>query len=70
MNKTKGQCMTKFSRSFVETAVAYGVAGKLKLLHYDVLKDREEGKTLSQIAIKRKINVRSVSRILNQYKKA
>jgi DNA invertase Pin-like site-specific DNA recombinase len=64
----KGKCITKFSRQFVETAVEYGLADKLKLLHYDILKDREQGKTLSQIAIKRGINVRSVSRILNSYK--
>lgn len=68
-NIIKGKCMTKFSRAFVQMAVEYGVADKSKLLHYDILKDVEAKKSLSQIAIKRGVSKRTVIRILNHYRR-
>lgn len=61
--------LLKFSRSFWETAVAYGGSDKTVLRDYDILRDLESGKTWSQIQIKYDVSRDTVSRITNKYKK-
>ncbi len=59
--------LTKFSRSFWETAVAYEGSDPIVLRNYDVLKDRERGLTYGQLAIKYSISQTMVMKIINQY---
>lgn len=61
--------LLKFSRSFWETAVAYQGSEAIVLRDYDILKEKHDGKTLEQIAIKHNISRRQVCNILNKYKK-
>lgn len=59
--------LTKFSRSFWETAVAYGGSKEIVLRDYDVLKEYQNGKTCGQIAIKFNISCTMVMKIVHKY---
>lgn len=61
--------LLKFSRSFWETAVAYKGSDENILRDYDILKEKQDGKTLEQIAIKHSISRRRVCAILSKYRK-
>lgn len=58
---------TNFSRDFVKTAVDYKIAQPCALRDYDILKDREAGKSLQQIAIKHDLSKQSIISILKKY---
>lgn len=60
--------MTRFSRSFVATAVEYNIADEEKIRHYDILKDKENGLSAGQIANKHGISRRHVFRVLEKYR--
>ena len=62
--------LLKFSRSYWESAVAYG-GGKVNkeiLRNYDILRERESGKTIGQISIKYSLSERQIINILNAHK--
>lgn len=61
--------LTKFSRAFWETAVAYKGSPPTVLRDYDILKDHERGMSYSQLAIRYKINRATAINICNRYKK-
>lgn len=63
----KGENITKFSRSFWETAVAYKGSKPSVLRDYDLLKDRERGLTCGQLAIKYSITCTAVMDIIKKY---
>ena len=56
--------LLKFSKSYWEMAVACGGAKKSTLRNYDILKDRTDGKTIGQLAIKYGLSEMQISRIL------
>lgn len=60
--------LTTFSRGFWESAVACKGAKKEVLRDYDIVKLRESGKTIGQIAIKYGFSERYIIDILNKYK--
>jgi len=60
--------LTKFSRAFWETAVKYKGAKPEVLRDYDILKDREKGKTLTQCAIKHDVTRKTVASIQKKYR--
>lgn len=60
--------ITKFSRDFWKTAVAYGGSDECVLRHYDVLTERKRGLTYEQIAIKFGLSKRQVIRICTKNK--
>ncbi len=60
--------ITKLSSTFWETVVAYKGGNKLILRDYDLIKLRDEGKTIGQIAIKFSISERQVNNILKKYR--
>lgn len=60
--------LTKFTKSFWETAVAYGGSDPIVLRDYDVLKDRARGLTCGQLAIKYDISCTMVMKIINKYR--
>lgn len=59
--------LLKFSKSFWETAVAYGGSKPIVLRDYDVLVMHREGKSCGQIAIKYGITCMQVTRIISKY---
>lgn len=62
--------LLKFSRTYWESAVAYG-GGKVDkeiLRNYDILKERESGKTIGQISIKFGLCERQIINIINNHK--
>lgn len=59
--------MTRFTRDFVATAVAYKIADESKLRDYDILKDRERGLSQQQLANKYGVSRQSIVVILNKY---
>lgn len=59
--------LTKFTRSFWETAVAYGGSKPNVLRDYDIIKDRDRGLSCGQLAIKYDITCVQVMRILHKY---
>ena len=61
--------ITKFSRSFWETVVAYKGNQPNVLRDYDILKCHEKGMSYEQIAIRYKITRRTAIDICNRYKK-
>lgn len=60
--------LTRFSKDFIKSVICAPVAQQKVLSDYDILKDRESGMTLSQIAIRHGISRRHVCRILADYK--
>lgn len=61
--------LTSFSRGFWESAVECKASPKVILNHYDLLKDRQEGKkTIGQLAVKYGISRQQVCNIINKYK--
>jgi hypothetical protein len=60
--------ITKFSRAFWETAVKYKGSKPEVLRDYDILKDREKGKTLAQCAIKHNLTRKTVAEIQKKYR--
>ncbi len=60
--------LTSFSKGFWQSAVQCKGADPLVLRDYDLLKDREGGKTLGQLEVKYKISRQQVCNILNKYK--
>ena len=61
--------ITKFSRKFWETAVAYKGSKPSILKSYDIMKMVEAGKSLQQIAIKTGVTKQAISKIVNKYGK-
>jgi len=59
--------LTKFTRSFWETAVAYEGSDPNILRDYDILKLRERGKSCGEIAIRYNITCQAVMKIINKY---
>ena len=59
--------LTKFTRDFWATAVAYGGSNPIVLRDYDILKDRERGLSCGQIAIKYSISCTMVMKVINKY---
>lgn len=59
--------LTKFSRSFWETAVAYGGSKPSVLRDYDILKMHQNGKTCGEIAMKYDISCTAVMKIIHKY---
>lgn len=66
MRKGERGDLTKFSKEFWETCVAYGGSDVNVLRDYDILKARKEGKSYSQIAIKFGLSKMQVMRICNK----
>lgn len=61
--------ITKFSRAFWETAVAYKGSPSTVLRDYDILKDRERGMSFNQLAIKHRVSKVTALDIVHKYKK-
>lgn len=61
--------ITKFTRAFWETVVAYKGNQPSVLRDYDVLKDHEKGMSYSQLAIKYKIDRSTAIEICKRYRK-
>lgn len=59
--------LLKFSKSFWETAVAYGGSKPIVLRDYDILLLHKKGKTCGEIAIKYDITCMQVTRIIQKY---
>lgn len=59
--------LLKFSKSFWETAVAYGGSKDKVLRDYDILVMHKEGKTCGQIAMKFNISCTAVMKVINKY---
>lgn len=60
--------LTSFSRGYWEMAKACGQAKSNVLRDYDLIKDRESGKTLGQLEIKYGISRQRVCEILKENK--
>lgn len=60
--------LLKFSRSYWEMAVACGGAKDNLLRNYDIVKLKQEGRTIGQIAIRYGLSERQIINILNEYK--
>lgn len=60
--------LLKFSRSFWETAVAYGGSDDCVLRHYDVLKALNDGLSIGQISIKYGLTKQQIHNIKNNPK--
>jgi len=63
MKKGESGAITKFTKEFWKTVVAYGGADETIIRNYDILKDRKGGLTHQQIATKHGISKRQVIRI-------
>lgn len=57
--------LLKFSRSYWEMAKACGGGRENVLRDYDIQKERKEGKTIGQLAIKHGLSEMQISRIIN-----
>lgn len=60
--------LTSFTRGFWESAVQCNGAKESVLRDYDIVKLKESGKTIGQIAIKFGITERYVIKILDKYR--
>lgn len=60
--------ITKFSRDFWATAVKYKGSDPKVLRDYDILKGREEGKSITQLAIKFQVSRVTINEILKKYR--
>lgn len=58
--------ITKFSRDFCKTVVAYGMADDNLVRNHDIISDRKKGMTLNQIAIKHGVSRSTVIRVCNK----
>lgn len=60
--------LTALSRGYWEISVKCNASDPLILRNYDLLKDREKGKTLGELAIKYGISRMQVCNIINKHK--
>ena len=60
--------LTSFSKGFWQSAVECKGANPNILRDYDIVKAREDGKTLGQIAIKYGLSEKRICEIVNKYK--
>lgn len=60
--------LTSFTRSFWKTVVECKATDELILKHYDIIKDRESGMSVGQLAIKYQMSSRNIFKILEKYR--
>jgi Mor family transcriptional regulator len=58
--------ITKFSRDFCKTVVAYGMADETLVRNHDIISDRKRGMTINQLAIKYHVHRTTIIRICNK----
>lgn len=66
MKKGEKGDLTKFSKTFWETCVAYGGSDEHVLRDYDILKDRKNGLSYEQLSIKHGLSRMQIIRICNK----
>lgn len=59
--------LLKFSRSYWEMAVACGGGKENVLRDYDIQRERKEGKTIGQLAIKYHLSEMQICRIIRNH---
>lgn len=60
--------LTSFSRGYWEIAVQCNGSKDTVLRDYDLLKDRQSGKTIGQLEVKYNLSRQQICNILNKYK--